>query len=97
MSDQTSMTSTTSTTDAAESAGQTWVAVGQAGTVGSIGRTVDGFVDLLSGDVNWTEVIAALREIGYEGFLTAEVFPQPHAPDLVAEQTSRAIDAMLAL
>jgi L-ribulose-5-phosphate 3-epimerase len=59
--------------------------------------TVDGFVDLLSGDVNWREVIAALREIGYERFLTAEVFPHPHAPDLVAGQTSRAIDAMLAL
>jgi L-ribulose-5-phosphate 3-epimerase len=59
--------------------------------------TVDGFVDLLSGDVNWPAVMAALREVGYDGFLTAEVFPQPHAPDLVAEQTSRAIDAILAL
>lgn len=59
--------------------------------------TVDGFVDLLSGDVNWTEVMAALREIEYAGFLTAEVFPHAHAPDLVIEQTSRAIDTLLAL
>ncbi|MCC6945954.1 MAG: sugar phosphate isomerase/epimerase [Thermomicrobiales bacterium] len=59
--------------------------------------TVDGFVDLLSGDVNWTEVMAALREIEYDGFLTAEVFPAPHAPDLVIDQTSKAIDSILAL
>jgi hexulose-6-phosphate isomerase len=59
--------------------------------------TIDGFVDLLSGDVNWTEVMAALRETGYDGFLTAEVFPHAHAPALVVEQTSRAIDAILAL
>jgi len=59
--------------------------------------TVDGFVDLLSGDVDWAEVMAALREIGYDGFLTAEVFPAPHAPDLVIDQTSRAIDSILAL
>lgn len=62
----------------------------------SIG-TVDGFVDLLSGDVAWAAVMAALRTTGYDGFLTAEVFPQPFAPDLVIDQTSRAIDAMLAL
>ncbi|TWX37268.1 methyltransferase [Frigoribacterium sp. ACAM 257] len=49
MSDQTSTTSTTSTTDAGESAGQTWVAVGPAGTVGSIGRTGAGFVVRLAG------------------------------------------------
>jgi hexulose-6-phosphate isomerase len=59
--------------------------------------TVDGFVDLLSGDVNWPEVMSALREINYDGFLTAEVFPAPHAPELVAEVTSRAIDAIRSL
>jgi L-ribulose-5-phosphate 3-epimerase len=59
--------------------------------------TVDGFVDLLSGDVNWSAVMHALRESGYDGFLTAEVFPQPFAPDLVVDQTSRAIDSILSL
>ncbi|MGD9713010.1 MAG: sugar phosphate isomerase/epimerase family protein, partial [Thermomicrobiales bacterium] len=59
--------------------------------------TVDGFVDLLSGDVNWSALMESLRDIGYDGFLTAEVFPQPHAPNLVVDQTSRAIDAIMAL
>lgn len=33
------------------------------------------FVDLLSGDINWPKVITALKNIGYDGYLTAEVFP----------------------
>jgi hypothetical protein len=55
MSDQTSTTShtsttsTTSTTGTTYSSDQTWVAVGPAGTVGSIGRTGDGFVVRLAG------------------------------------------------
>lgn len=32
-----------------------------------------GFVPLMAGDVNWPEVIAALREIGYDDILTAEI------------------------
>lgn len=32
-----------------------------------------GFVPLLAGDVNWPEVVAALREIGYADALTAEI------------------------
>ena len=37
--------------------------------------TLDGFVDIGSGDVDWPAVGAALRGIGYQGPLTAEVFP----------------------
>lgn len=59
--------------------------------------TVDGFVELLAGDVNWPAVIGALRGIGYDGFLTAEVFPNPYAPDLIVPQTAQAIDAMLTM
>jgi len=32
------------------------------------------FVDLLKGDVNWEAVIPALKAIGFDGYLTAEVF-----------------------
>jgi L-ribulose-5-phosphate 3-epimerase len=32
-----------------------------------------GFVGLLEGDVNWTAVIAALKTVGYDGFVTAEL------------------------
>jgi len=38
----------------------------------SIG-TLDGFTDLLSGDVNYPAVIAALEKVGYDGPLTAEM------------------------
>lgn len=58
--------------------------------------TIHGFVDLLAGDVNWPEVIAALEEVGYDGYLTAEMIPgyQFH-PEVLIENTSRAMDAIL--
>lgn len=34
------------------------------------------FVDLLAGDVNWNAVIPALKEAGFDGYLTAEVFKE---------------------
>lgn len=36
--------------------------------------TIDGFCDLLEGDVNYPEVMKSLREIGYDGPVTAEFF-----------------------
>jgi len=57
---------------------------------------VCGFVGLLEGDVNWPEVIAALEEIGYDGFLTAEVFPYRHHGDAVLQHTSQSMDRILA-
>ena len=40
----------------------------------SIG-TVDGFVDILDGDVNYKAVMTELEKAGYNGWVTAEVFP----------------------
>lgn len=40
----------------------------------SIG-TIDGFVDLLEGDVDFEAFKKALAEIGYDGFVTAEMLP----------------------
>lgn len=58
--------------------------------------TASGFVDLLAGDVNWPEVIAALEETGYSGYLTAEMIPgYRHHPEVLIESTSRAMDAIL--
>lgn len=61
----------------------------------------DGFVALLSGDVNWPAVMAALRAIKYDGWLTAEMIrPVPfykRAPDTLVCNTSRALDALAAL
>lgn len=39
---------------------------------------LDGFVDLLSGDVNWAEVMLSFERIGYNGWATAEMLP-PYA------------------
>ena len=58
--------------------------------------TVDGFVDLLAGDVNWPEVISALKEVGYDDCLTAEMVPTyKHYPEVLIGNTSRAMDAIL--
>jgi len=37
--------------------------------------TADGFVDLMEGDVKFPDVVKALREIGYSGYLTSEIIP----------------------
>lgn len=60
----------------------------------SVGN-VSGFVSLLEGDVNWPEVTAALEEIGYNGFLTAEVFPYAHHGEAVLAHTSESMDRLL--
>jgi len=62
----------------------------------SVGN-INGFVDLLTGDVDWPEVMAALREIGYTGPLTAEVFPYKHCPEVLIANTSMAMDAIMKL
>jgi hexulose-6-phosphate isomerase len=38
----------------------------------SVGN-ISGFVDLLSGDVNFREVVKSLNDIGYSGYVTAEM------------------------
>lgn len=58
--------------------------------------TADGFVDLLEGDVDWPEVMAALKEIGYSGPIAAEMIPgYKHYPMVRVENASRAMDAIL--
>jgi len=52
-------------------------------------------VGLLEGDVNWPEVVAALGEVGYDGFLTAEVFPYPHHGDTVLRHTAQSMNRIL--
>ncbi|HEY2467519.1 MAG TPA: sugar phosphate isomerase/epimerase family protein [Terracidiphilus sp.] len=63
--------------------------------------SVDGFVEILSGDVNWPAVMGGLRAIGYDGWLTAEMIPPvpfyKFAPETLLFNTSRAMDALLCL
>jgi len=63
--------------------------------------SVDGFCDLLSGDVNWPAVVRALREIRYEGWVAAEMIPPvpfyKYCPEVLIHNTARAMDAILKL
>jgi len=63
----------------------------------SIG-SIQGFTTLLNGDVNWPPVIAALKEVGYDGYLVAEVGPSNKTfPEYLIEETSRAMSHILGL
>jgi hexulose-6-phosphate isomerase len=55
------------------------------------------FVYLLQGDVPWAEVMAALREVGYDSYITAELPPYPQLPDQMAHDTSAALERIFAL
>lgn len=54
-----------------------------------------GFVPLLAGDVNWREVSKALKEIRYEGALTAELTAYALDPQALAFDTARHIDLIM--
>ena len=57
---------------------------------------LDGFVDLLEGDVNWPAVMDAFKAIGYDGYVTAEMLPPyGHHPDALVCATSLAMDYIL--
>ena len=48
--------------------------------------TAEGFVDLLEGDVDFEAVKEALAEIGYDGYVTAEMLPyKAGRPEKAAE------------
>ncbi len=56
--------------------------------------TVHGFTSLLHGDVNWPAVMKALRDVGYDSFLTAEIPPNPRFPSDSLAEMSRALDVI---
>jgi len=56
-----------------------------------------GFVQLLHGDVPWPEVRKALKDIGYDGWITAEVGRLKHFPKESIYDTAVAIDRIVAL
>lgn len=56
---------------------------------------VDGFVDLLTGDVNFEEVIKSLLNIGYDDYLVAELFPHSYYPERLIYKTSKDMDTIL--
>ena len=56
----------------------------------SIGN-LDGFCELLEGNVNFPAVMNALREVGYDGYLTAEINYIPCETNRVVEDTFKAM------
>ena len=59
------------------------------------GGTMGGVVDLLAGDVNFPAVMDALRAVGYDGWVSAEISAYRYYPDVLIGNTSRAMDAIL--
>jgi hexulose-6-phosphate isomerase len=53
-----------------------------------------GFCDLMAGDVPWAESIKALRKVGYDKTIVAEMIPWDPA---VLARTSVAMDKILSL
>lgn len=54
------------------------------------------FVDLLEGDVDWKEVMAALTKVGYQGFISPEYGYDPNDPSQL-QKISRKLDQILAM
>lgn len=55
-----------------------------------------GFVDLLAGDVDYPEVMRAFGEIGYDGWVSAEMIPNyRHHTEAIIYNTSFAMDKIL--
>lgn len=59
-------------------------------------KSLDGFVDLLAGDVNWENVVRALARIGYDGWVNAEMCPTyKQYTDQMIYNCSQAMDCIL--
>ncbi len=55
-----------------------------------------GFVDLLAGDVDYPAVMKALGEIGYDGWVSAEMIPNyKYHPEAIIYNTSYSMDKIL--
>lgn len=58
---------------------------------------IRGFTHLFQGDVPWQAVMAALREVAYDGYLVAEVPPYRFAPEEGIRDIGRKLDILLGL
>ncbi len=55
-----------------------------------------GFVDLLAGEVNWPAVMEQFDQIGYDGWVTAEMLPPyTHYPEAILYNTSKSMDYII--
>lgn len=56
--------------------------------------TLEGFVELLQGDVNYPAVMQAFADIGYDGWAVVEQFPTRQYPDAMIYRASQAVDVI---
>ena len=57
-------------------------------------RSINNNCDLLAGDVDYSAVMEAFRNIGYDGWATAEMFPYPKHNEVMLAHTSLAMDTI---
>lgn len=57
----------------------------------------EGIVAPGEGDVNWPVVMAALKDVGYDGYITAEVPPREHITEQFLTTLSTMLDGILGL
>ena len=60
----------------------------------SVGN-INGFCDLLAGDVDYKAVMEALRQTGYDGWVTAEMGPYSVSNEVSLAHASHAMDCIL--
>ncbi|MCI8332157.1 MAG: sugar phosphate isomerase/epimerase [Clostridiales bacterium] len=61
------------------------------------GGVLSTFVDLGEGDIRWDRVMKALREVGYDDYITCEVAYHKICPQTSLDNMSRTLDEILAL
>ncbi len=59
--------------------------------------TLGGFVMLMEGDVDWPAVVGALRDVGFNGALTAEFGPYNHSLEVMLEHVVAGLKAIVTL
>ncbi|MFV0520245.1 MAG: sugar phosphate isomerase/epimerase family protein [Lachnospirales bacterium] len=62
----------------------------------SIGN-IRGFKNLLEGNMDYKALLTALREVGYDDYITAELSPYNTAPYQLIENTSKALEYIIKL
>ena len=55
------------------------------------------FTYLLDSDINWVEVMKAFKDVGYDGYVTAEMPPYSSFPEQMVYDTSAHLDKIFAL
>jgi len=61
------------------------------------GGNAGSFVNLLEGSIRWGHVVKALRDVGFDGYLTAELGGMPNTPEYLFRITKDALDTIIAM